>query len=106
MDWVLLDVPCSGSGTLRRNPDMKWKFSTDMIDNLVSEQRQIFEKAQYFVKKDGYIVYATCSLFSEENESQVKYFLENYPLKLIKMDSWLPEKNGMDGFFGAVFKRI
>jgi len=106
MDWVLTDVPCSGSGTLRRNPDMKWRFSPQMVDNLVIEQRDIFAKALKFVKSKGFIVYATCSLFPEENEQQIKYFLNNHPLKLCKMTSWLPEKHGMDGFFGAVFQLI
>lgn len=105
MDWVLVDAPCSGSGTLRRNPDMKERFSLEMIDQLVQKQKDIFEKALTFTKEKGHIVYATCSLFPEENEEQVKYFLKKYSLTLKEMVSWLPEKEGMDGFFGAVFQK-
>lgn len=105
MDWVLVDAPCSGSGTLRRNPDMKWRFTKEMVDNLVKEQQAIFEEALSFTKKGGHIVYATCSLFPEENEMQVNEFLKRHCLSLTKMVSWLPEKDGMDGFFGAVFQK-
>lgn len=106
MDWVLADVPCSGSGTLRRNPDMKWKFTLQMLENLVSEQQAIFENALLFLKNGGHIVYTTCSIFPEENEKQVALFLKKYPISLKKMTSWLPQSNSMDGFFGAVFQKI
>lgn len=105
MDWVLVDAPCSGSGTLRRNPDMKWRFSDGMIEKLTEEQQIIFKDALSFTKKGGHIVYATCSIFSEENEMQVKRFLDTHSLSLKEMISWLPEKEGMDGFFGAVFQK-
>jgi len=104
MDWVLTDVPCSGTGTLRRNPDMKWKIDQEMIDRLIEEQRKIVKEAIAYVKPGGRLVYATCSILPEENERQVEYFisqglkLEKEPLKL------LPQMNGPDGFFGAVFK--
>jgi 16S rRNA C967 or C1407 C5-methylase (RsmB/RsmF family) len=104
MDWVLIDVPCSGSGTLRRNPDMKWKFTEDTIPSLVKTQREILGKALLFVKKGGRLVYATCSIFKEENQDQVKWFLENYPLELVNQISILPEMHGRDGFFGATFR--
>ncbi|HEY2809901.1 MAG TPA: RsmB/NOP family class I SAM-dependent RNA methyltransferase, partial [Rhabdochlamydiaceae bacterium] len=74
MDWVLVDVPCSGSGTLRRNPDMKWKFDAEKLDLLLTSQRQIFEEACSFVKPGGKIVYATCSVLPQENALQVDYF--------------------------------
>lgn len=104
MDVVLVDVPCSGTGTYRRNPDMKWKWSQDMMRRLVGEQRHIFEKALSFVKPNGMIVYATCSMLPEENQEQVQHFLKTYSLKL-KNEPYqcLPEKGSKDGFFGAVF---
>jgi 16S rRNA (cytosine(967)-C(5))-methyltransferase len=105
MDWILLDVPCSGSGTLRRNPDMKWKFEIDSIEDLKEKQRSIFEEAFPLLKEEGYILYATCSIFKEENEEQIKYFLENYPLKEIKQAFWLPEENGKDGFFASLLQK-
>lgn len=104
MDWVLVDAPCSGTGTLRRNPDMKWKIDLPLIERLKGEQRTIFESALSFVKEGGHIVYATCSIVDEENEKQVEHFLKKYPLKLSEpLFISLPESKGMDGFFAAVF---
>jgi 16S rRNA C967 or C1407 C5-methylase (RsmB/RsmF family) len=103
MDWVLVDAPCTGSGTLRRNPDMKWKFDSSLLNRLVAEQRQIFEQALEYLKPSGKIVYATCSLFPQENQDQIQYFQEKFGLKLAKeVFQSFPEKNGMDGFFAAV----
>ena len=105
MDWVLVDAPCSGSGTLRRNPDMKWKFSLEMLQRLVGQQRTIFEKALSFVKPKGHIVYATCSILKEENELQVAHFLKTYPIELESpLFQTVPSEGGMDGFFAAVFR--
>ena len=104
LHWVLADVPCSGSGTYRRNPDMKWKMNAASLENLVKEQRDIFQKALEFVRPGGFIVYATCSLFAKENEEQVKYFLDTFPVELQKQLSLLPDHpEGPDGFFAAVF---
>jgi 16S rRNA (cytosine(967)-C(5))-methyltransferase len=106
MDWVFTDVPCSGSGTLRRNPDMKWKWSEEDFYEIISLQRSIVEKAIPYLKPEGKLVYATCSLFPEENEKQVEFFLQNHPLELEgEVVKYLPQKGGMDGFFGAVFRR-
>ncbi len=105
MDWVLVDAPCSGTGTLRRNPDMKWKFSEEMLKRLIGQQRVIFERALSYLKPTGRIVYATCSLLAEENQEQLDHFLKTYPLVLEKPPfQSLPEEGGMDGFFGAVLK--
>ena len=82
MDWVLVDAPCSGTGTLRRNPDMKWKFNEEMLTRLKGQQRMIFEKALSFLKGEGRIVYATCSLLREENQDQVDHFLSTYSLTI------------------------
>jgi 16S rRNA C967 or C1407 C5-methylase (RsmB/RsmF family) len=105
MDWVLIDAPCSGTGTLRRNPDMKWKIDKAMIDRLVEEQRTIVKDALKYVKPEGRLVYATCSILPEENEAQVEFFISQLGLKLEKEPlKLLPQANGPDGFFGAVFK--
>jgi 16S rRNA (cytosine967-C5)-methyltransferase len=107
MDWVLVDVPCSGTGTLRRNPDQKWKFSVALLNRLVGQQRMIFEKGLSFVKPGGKIVYATCSLLPAENEKQVEHFLKTYGLVLEEpLFSSLPSYGGMDGFFAAVLKKV
>lgn len=103
MDWVLLDVPCSGSGTLRRNPEIKWNLKQEDLDNLIKTQRAIFENALHFLHPNGKIVYATCSLFEEENEAQIAYFEKTYGVKREgKPFKSLPTSGGMDGFFAVV----
>jgi 16S rRNA (cytosine967-C5)-methyltransferase len=106
MDWVIVDAPCSGTGTLRRNPDMKWKIDSPMIKRLVEEQRSIFSEALSYVKPGGKILYITCSLLPEENEEQIEFLLKTYPLSIetpsLKL---LPTMNGPDGFFAAVFRK-
>jgi 16S rRNA (cytosine967-C5)-methyltransferase len=107
MDWVLVDAPCTGTGTLRRNPDMKWKFDEEMLKRLVLEQRQIFQEALAYLKPGAHIVYATCSVLPQENEEQAAYFLSHFPLEQIgKPLSTFPASGTMDGFFGVVFKKI
>lgn len=105
MDWVLVDVPCSGSGTLRRNPDMKWRFDPEMLERLVQEQRAIFAEAVKFLKPTGRLVYATCSILPQENQMQTAFFEQQHPVVLEKTFCTLPEPGGMDGFFGATFRR-
>jgi 16S rRNA (cytosine967-C5)-methyltransferase len=107
INWLILDVPCSGSGTLRRNPDMKWKFSDETIPSLVALQRKIFDEAIVYVKKQGYIAYITCSIFKEENEEQIEYFIKTYNLKRHKPSIALwPKNNEGDGFFLSILKKI
>lgn len=106
MDWILVDAPCSGTGTLRRNPDMKWKFDHNMLTRLIGQQRMIFERALSFLHPDGRIVYGTCSLLKEENQFQVEHFLSTYSLKIEGSPfQTFPTIGGMDGFFGVVLKR-
>ncbi len=106
MDWVLLDVPCSGTGTLRRNPDMKWKFDPSIVERITQEQREIFAEGLEFITPKGKIVYATCSILPQENEQQIAFFEKNFPVELERPPfSVLPQKGGMDGFFGAVFRK-
>ncbi|PCI78374.1 SAM-dependent methyltransferase [Candidatus Aerophobetes bacterium] len=106
MDWILLDVPCSGSGTLRRNPEIKWKLCQNDIDNLIQSQRLIFGNALHFLHPNGKIVYATCSVFKEENDEQIAFFEKTHGLKLLQEPfRSLPTHGGMDGFFCAVLGR-
>jgi 16S rRNA (cytosine(967)-C(5))-methyltransferase len=106
MDWVLVDVPCSGTGTMRRNPDMKWRFSESMLESLVKQQQEIFEKGLAFLKKTGKIVYATCSILQQENEEQIKFFLSKYNLELDEpLFKVLPKQQHGDGFFAAILKQ-
>lgn len=104
MNWVLTDVPCSGTGTLRRNPDAKWKIDAPMIERLVMQQREIVADALKYVKPGGRLVYATCSLLPDENEKQVEFFIKTHSLILEQSIFLLPQAGGMDGFFAAVFK--
>ncbi|NGX39648.1 MAG: Ribosomal RNA small subunit methyltransferase B [Chlamydiae bacterium] len=106
MDWILLDVPCSGSGTLRRNPDLKWKFTPELLKRLIAEQRKIFTEALPFLGPKGKIVYATCSILPEENEEQCSHFQETYGFDLCgKPFRSLPTEGGMDGFYGVTLTR-
>lgn len=105
MDWVLVDAPCTGTGTFRRNPDMKWKYNDELLFRLAGQQKTIFERALSAVKPGGHIVYATCSLLREENKAQVEHFLKTYDLTLEKTFESRPMPGEMDGLYGAVFKR-
>lgn len=107
MNVVFVDVPCSGTGTLRRNPDMKWKFSLEMLNRLASEQRVIFEQALSYLHPEGRIIYATCSILKKENQDQVEHFLKTYPLQVEgEIFQSTPKKGEKDGFFAVCFKKI
>jgi 16S rRNA (cytosine967-C5)-methyltransferase len=79
IDRVLVDAPCSGLGTLRRNPDLKWRQSPAAIGELTLKQARILAAAATLVKPGGRIVYATCSMLPEENEAIVDGFLATHP---------------------------
>jgi 16S rRNA (cytosine967-C5)-methyltransferase len=79
IDKVLLDVPCSGMGTLRRNPDLKWRQTPQGVKELQIKQKNILQQASKLLKSGGYLVYATCSLLKQENEDIVLEFLNNNP---------------------------
>ena len=105
-DRVLLDVPCSGSGTLRRNPDMKERLRVKDIHELINLQREIFSKAFLLVKSKGVILYATCSVLKEENEEQIEFFCQNYPVKKAGPPfQTIPTDQGPDGFFCQLLER-
>jgi 16S rRNA (cytosine967-C5)-methyltransferase len=104
-DKVLLDVPCSGSGVLKRNPDAKWKLNTEIIGRTINVQAEILSNYSKMVKPGGTVVYSTCSIFPSENEEQVKRFLDKEPgFELIKEKHLMPSE-GTDGFYMAMLKR-
>jgi 16S rRNA C967 or C1407 C5-methylase (RsmB/RsmF family) len=106
MDWVLIDAPCSGTGTLRRNPDQKWKFTQTLLSRLQTQQREIFAEGLSYLKKGGKILYATCSILKEENDNQVAYFISHHGLELVDTPFIsFPTPDGMDGFFAAVLQK-
>ncbi len=78
-DRVLIDVPCSGLGIIRKKPEIKWSKHIKNIENLVHIQRKIMDNASKYLKKGGVLVYSTCTLNKEENEGNIQWFIENHP---------------------------
>jgi 16S rRNA (cytosine967-C5)-methyltransferase len=106
MDWVLVDAPCSGSGTWRRHPEMKWKFELTQLIDYIKRQRAIFAEALDYLAPKGKIVYATCSLFPEENEKQIEQFCRVHGLQVVgEPFQSLLRAGGPDGLCGAVLSR-
>ncbi len=125
IDRVLVDAPCTGLGTLRRNPDLKWRQTPESVAELAIKQLSIIRAAAKLVKPGGRLVYATCSLLAEENEGIVERFLgedhqfrtidaanelARQEIKVAGSDSGylrlLPHIHGTDGFFAAVLERV
>ena len=102
-DRVLLDVPCSGLGTLRRNVDGKWKLTEKEVARLTRVQARILADYSKFVKPGGKLVYATCSLLPDENERQVQAFLAEHGSEwtLEEEIHLRPDREGFDGFYAA-----
>jgi 16S rRNA (cytosine967-C5)-methyltransferase len=122
IDRVLVDAPCSGMGTLRRNPDVKWRQKEDAILEMQEKQIGILDGAARLLKGGGRLVYATCSLLEEENQRVAENFLATHPeFDLVPMSTVLAEQkiplemgdylvllphiHQTDGFFAAVFER-
>ncbi|NUO01804.1 MAG: RsmB/NOP family class I SAM-dependent RNA methyltransferase, partial [Saprospiraceae bacterium] len=107
-DRVLLDVPCSGLGVLRRNPDAKWKLDPAFLDRVRQTQAGILQQYSAICKTGGKLVYATCSILPSENEAQVARFLEanSNAFRLIAQQRILPQDDGFDGFFMALMERV
>lgn len=121
IDRVLVDAPCSGMGTLRRNPDLKWRQSPQSIEELKRKQEAILSSAANLLKPGGRLVYATCSFFPEENQNVVEHFLNGHPSftlmncaellrqQKIPIDTGIflelsPRRHGTDGFFAAALE--
>lgn len=119
MDVVLVDAPCSSSGTWRRNPDLRWKWYGPNLEEIIAMQADILDKVADKVKPGGRLVYATCSLFAEENEKQVELFIARHPeYSVLPLAEALesgasvpndgpylrlfPKDHATDGFFAAV----
>jgi len=122
LDRVLVDAPCTGFGTLRRNPDLKWRYGPERVAALAAEQFGILAAAARLVKPGGRLVYATCSLLEEENEAVAERFVNEVPgfeslscAQILERQKipvacgdrlrlW-PHLHGTDGFFAAAFAR-
>jgi 16S rRNA (cytosine967-C5)-methyltransferase len=103
-DRLLLDVPCSGLGVLRRNPDAKWKLSPSFLETVKITQQNLLRDYASMVKPGGKLIYATCSVLPSENEDQVKTFLDSKEGRLFSLEeqkTLLPNDFGYDGFFMA-----
>ncbi|CAJ0778440.1 Ribosomal RNA small subunit methyltransferase B [Ralstonia mannitolilytica] len=122
IDRVLVDAPCSGLGTLRRNPDLKWRQSAQAVEEMSAKQRSILDSAARLLKPGGRLVYATCSVLARENQQVVEQFLaahEDFVLVpagevlaaqkiALEMGPYLelyPHVHQTDGFFAAVLER-
>jgi 16S rRNA (cytosine967-C5)-methyltransferase len=120
LDRVLVDAPCSGFGTLRRNPDLKWRHGPEAVAELAAKQRRILAAAAQLLKPGGRLVYATCSILREENDAVADDFQREHPdfeplscsellaAQRISIDTGerlrlLPHRHGTDGFFAAAF---
>ncbi|WP_130274371.1 RsmB/NOP family class I SAM-dependent RNA methyltransferase [Cecembia calidifontis] len=107
-DRVLLDVPCSGLGVLKRNPDTKWKLSPESIQKVQGIQQEILQNYSSMVKPGGLMVYATCSILPSENQLQVEKFLasdKGKAFELLEDRKVLAQESGFDGFYIAKLKR-
>ncbi|MCP5088983.1 MAG: RsmB/NOP family class I SAM-dependent RNA methyltransferase [Rhodobacteraceae bacterium] len=105
-DFVLIDVPCSGSGAWRRNPEGKWKLSSASLAELCQTQKRLLETAENLVNETGYLAYVTCSVLTCENEDQIAGFLKGRTSWAPTMQKRYSLQDPGDGFFLAVLKRI
>jgi len=121
IDRVLVDAPCSGLGTLRRNPDLKWRQSAESVAELALKQAAILDAAAKLVRPGGRVVYATCSLLNAENDAIIEAFLASHPdftltpasavlaRQGIVLDGdflrLLPHRHHTDGFFAAILDK-
>jgi 16S rRNA (cytosine967-C5)-methyltransferase len=102
-DRILIDAPCSGTGTLGRNPEIKWRISEGEIRRFAEKQVQIARQAIRLLAPGGKLVYATCSLEREENEDVVKTVMASHPELNCERELWrLPGRDEGDGFYAAV----
>lgn len=105
-DKVLVDAPCSGTGTLRRNPEIRWRLAEGDIGKLAEQQKIILKRALEVVKAGGRVVYSTCSVEREENEAVIEEVLAGESrFRLLKTIRTWPHREGSDGFFIAGFER-
>jgi 16S rRNA (cytosine967-C5)-methyltransferase len=121
VDFVLIDVPCTGTGTFRRHPDARWRLKPSDLAVMSALQRSIFRAAAQAVRPGGLLVYSTCSLEPEENDAQLETFLAENPawrlepppegtVPAVVLDAGrlrvLPQRHGTDGAFAARLRRI
>jgi len=116
-DKIIVDAPCSGLGTLRRNPEIKWRTTPDDLKKCAILQKTILDSAALYLKKGGALIYSTCTIAPQENEEVIKGFITRHPdfmcipppvtIHCCFVDDRgyfrsYPHRHGTDGFFGAV----
>lgn len=105
-DIVIADLPCSGLGVLGKKPDLRYKMTPKMQEELEKLQREILSVVHSYVKPGGKLLYSTCTIHRGENEENAAWFADRYPqFKLIKEEQMLPGQNAGDGFYIAMFQR-
>ncbi len=105
-DRLLLDVPCTGLGVLRRNPDTKWHLSPEEIERVRNVQKSILSEYHKLLKPKGIMVYSTCSILPSENADQIAWFLKEFPdWKLLSEKNIWPVCDGFDGFYAACLQK-
>jgi 16S rRNA (cytosine967-C5)-methyltransferase len=107
-DGLLLDVPCSGLGVMKRNPEIKWRLKPEELERLKSMQQWILVSNSRMLKKGGRLVYSTCSILPSEGEEQVQNFLQNHSdkFRLVEEKRLCPDRDGFDGFYIALLEKI
>ena len=104
-DYIVADVPCSGSGAWRRNPQQKWRITPESLNEILTRQTVILDEVKDLLKKNGYIFYITCSLLKIENEEVIqKFLIDNKYFRLVNKKNVTIDNNG-DGFFCAVLQK-
>ena len=104
-DWILADVPCSNTGVIRRRPDAPWRFSEKRLREIVQLQAQILDSLSLLLRKDGTLVYSTCSIEKEEDSCQVQDFLKRHPDFVLIQERLLLPHPQFDGAYGAILRK-
>ncbi len=118
-DKVMLDAPCSSTGTIAKNPELRWRVHEEKLDEIVQLQRELLEAGVRLLRPGGRLLYTVCSILPEEGEGNVKWALENLPVRLVPlkgpydpspilpgtMRAW-PHRHGTIGFFYALLERV
>lgn len=100
-DYLLLDVPCSGTGVIKREPDTKWKLQPEHLERLEAVQADILNRYPALLKPGGTLVYATCSILPQENHEQVANFLSQHPEFELEQEQTVDPSTHNDGFYMA-----
>ena len=105
-DYVVVDAPCTGTGTWRRSPDLRWSLTEKQLKSITRTQADILSTAQAYVKNGHFLVYITCSLTYDENENQVEDFISRYPaFHEVKSFRYSPYRTNTDGFFMSILQK-